>query len=73
MNPDLSQKVSIKIELLCAAGCTQVNQVLEKANNGMAIEELAEFNEAEVEQIVIELTNIMAVYEISDAEDCDGS
>jgi len=42
-----------------------------KASNGVAIEELAEFNESEVEQIVIELSNIMAVYEISDAEDCD--
>ena len=71
MNPDLSEKVSIKIELLCEAGCTQVNQVLEKAGNGEAIEELAEFNETEIEQIIIELTNIMTVYEISDAEDCD--
>ncbi len=71
MNPDLSRKVSIKIELLCEAGCTQVNQVLEKASNGVVIEELAEFDETEVEQIIIELTNIMAVYEISDAEDCD--
>ena len=71
MNPDLTEKVSIKIELLCAAGCTQVNQILEKASNGVAIEELAEFNEIEVKQIIIELTNIMAVYEISDAEDCD--
>jgi len=71
MNPDLSKKVSIKIELLCEAGCTQVNQVLEKAGNGAIIEELAEFNAHEIEQIVIELTNIMAVYEIRDAEDCD--
>ncbi len=71
MNPHLSEKASIKIELLCEAGCTQVNQVLEKAGNGNAIEELAEFSESEIEQIVIELTNIMAVYEISDAEDCD--
>jgi repressor of nif and glnA expression len=71
MNPDLSKKVSSKIELLCEAGCTQVNQVLEKAGNGEIIEELAEFNAHEIEQIVIELTNIMAVYEVSDAEDCD--
>jgi len=71
MNPHLSEKVSIKIELLCEAGCTQVHQVLEKAGNGNAIEELAEFSESEIEQIIIELTNIMAVYGISDAEDCD--
>jgi len=71
MNPNLSEKVSIKIELLCAAGCTQVNQVLEKASNGVAIEELTGFNETEIEQIIIELSNIMAVYDISDAEDCD--
>lgn len=71
MNQNLSEKVSIKIELLCKAGCTQVNQVLEKASKGVAIEELAEFNTAEVEQIITELTSIMAVYEVSDAEDCD--
>jgi len=71
MKPDLSKKVSIKIELLCEAGCTRVNRVLEKASNGVAIEELAEFNETEIKQIIIELTNIMAVYEINDAEDCD--
>jgi len=71
MNPDLSEKAAIKIELLCEAGCTQVNQILEKASNGAVIEELAEFSETEVELIIIELSNIMAVYEISDAEDCD--
>ncbi len=71
MKPDLSKKVSTKIELLCEAGCTQVNQVLKKASNGVVIEELAEFNETEIKQIIIELSNIMAVYEISDAEDCD--
>jgi len=71
MNQDLSEKVSIKIELLCGAGCSQVNQILKKAGNGEAIEELAEFNETEIAQIIIELSNIMAVYEISDAEDCD--
>ncbi len=70
MNPDLSEKVSSKIESLCEAGCTQVNQVLEKSSNGSAIEELTAFSATEIEQIIDELTKIMAVYESSDAEDC---
>ena len=68
MNPDLSEKVSSKIEALCGLGCSRVNQLLKQANNGYEIEELAEFNHVEVRQIIQELDNIMAVYD-SDDED----
>ncbi len=64
MNPDLSEKVSSKIEALCESGCTQINQLLEKAGDGKEIEELAEFNASEIKQIIDELEKIMAVYKI---------
>jgi len=62
MRPNLSKKVSNKIEELCAHGCTQVNQLLEDANNGKNIVEQSEFSDSEIKQIVDELTQIMAVY-----------
>ena len=62
MSPNLSKKVSNKIEELCAQGCTQVNQLLEDANNGKNIVEQSEFSDSEIKQIVDELTQIMAVY-----------
>ena len=69
MNPDLSEKVSSKIESLCGLGCTQVNQLLEKAGYGNKIEELADFSHAEVKQIIDELGKIMAVYDLDDSDD----
>ena len=68
MNPDLSEKVSSKIESICGLGCTQVNQLLEKAGNGNEIKELSGFSHSEVKQIVNELGKIMAVYETDDNE-----
>jgi uncharacterized protein YfkK (UPF0435 family) len=66
MNTDLSEKVSSKIEEICGLGCTQVNQLLDKAGNGSEIEELSDFSHSEVKQIVDELGNIMSVYDIDD-------
>ena len=63
MNPDLSEKVSNKIESICGLGCTQVNQLLEKAGNGNELKELSSFSHSEVKQIVDELGKIMAVYD----------
>ena len=63
MNPDLPKKVVNKIESICGLGCTQVNQLLEKAGNGNEIEELSDFSHSEVKQIVDELGKIMSVYE----------
>jgi len=69
MNPDLSEKVSSKIEALCESGCTQINQLLEKAGDGKEIAELAEFSPSEAEQIIEELGKIMAVYVYKSASD----
>ncbi len=62
MKSILSEKVSSKIETLCAQGCTQVNQLLEKAENRKNIVELAEFSHAESQQIIAELAQIMSIY-----------
>lgn len=63
MNPDLSKKVSNKIESLCTSGCSDINQLLEKAGNGEVLTDLKGFSPTEVQQIIHELGEIMAVYE----------
>jgi hypothetical protein len=63
MNPDLSKKAIKKIESLCELGCTQVNQLLEKAEKGNDIEELSGFSKAEMRLIINELVEIMSVYD----------
>lgn len=67
MTPEHSQKVSKKIESLCQLGCSQVNQLLEKASNGDNIEELSEFSASEINQIIDELAQIMSIYEDNDS------
>ena len=66
MNPDLSKKALNKIEVLCGKGCSDVNQLLERAKDGKLIEELAEFSHVEIKQILDELEQIMSVYEKRD-------
>ena len=68
MNPDLSKKAIDTIETLCEAGCTEVNQLLEKARDGNEIEELSDFDKEQINLIIDELDQIMAVYD----EDNDG-
>lgn len=71
MKPEHSNKVSKKIESVCEQGCSEVNQLLKKAENGEKIEELSEFSNKEINQIIDELSDIMTVYDIdNDAEDC---
>ena len=55
MNPNLSKKARDKIETLCGLGCTQVNQLLKKADRGDEIEELSEFTSSEKLLIIDEL------------------
>ncbi len=63
MNPDLSKKAIEKIESLCELGCTQVNQLLKKAEKGNDIEELSSFTKSEMSMIIEELGKIMSVYD----------
>ncbi len=66
MNPDLSKKAMDKIEALCGQGCSDVNQLLERAKNGNCIEELSDFNHSEIKQIIDELDQIMSIYDEDD-------
>lgn len=59
-----SSKVTEKIELICGLGCSEVNQLLEKAEKGNKIEELSDFSISEVDEIIDELSKIMSVYDI---------
>jgi len=60
-----SSKVNKKIESLCVQGCNEVNQLLEKADNGEVLNDLSEFSRLEISQIIDELSKIMAVYDKS--------
>lgn len=72
MKPEHSNKVAKKIESVCEQGCSEVNELLKKAENSNNIEELPEFSRTEIQQIIDELSEIMSVYGIDDdAEKCD--
>ncbi len=64
MKPSHSKKVSHKIETLCEQGCSEVNQIIAKAKKGNTIEELADFNNHEIETIIDELDQIMSIYNV---------
>lgn len=63
MNPNLPDKVTLKIETLCEQGCVEVNQVIEDVKQGKPVEQLADCNRTEIESIIDELSQIMAVYD----------
>ena len=64
--PELSKKAISKIEALCDQGCSQVNELLDKAENGSKLEELSDFSSNEISQIIDELSEIMSVYDDKD-------
>lgn len=66
MKPEHSNKVAKKIEAVCEQGCSEVNQLLKKAEKGNNIEELSEFSKNEINQIIDELSDIMSVYDIDE-------
>ena len=72
MKPDHSNKVAKKIESVCKQGCSEVNELLKKAEDSNNIEELSEFSSTEIKQIIDELREIMSVYDIDDdSKGCD--
>ncbi len=64
MSSKHSQKVTEKIESICGLGCSEVNQLLKNAENGNKIEELSEFSNTEISEIIDELSKVMSVYDI---------
>lgn len=69
MSPDFSKKIEITIETLCKQGCSQVNQIIDDARNGNNVEELSDFTQNEIKQIIDELSRIMSVYENNEHTD----
>ena len=63
MTPERYKVVSHQIESLCEQGCNQVSELLDKAENGSDISELSAFSRNEVNVIIDELSEIMAVYD----------
>lgn len=59
---ELTEKVTNKIETLCEEGCSEVNKLLVKAENGNTIDALSNFKSEEIEQIIDELSQIMSTY-----------
>jgi hypothetical protein len=59
---ELTEKVTNKIETLCEEGCSEVNKLLVKAENGDTIDALSNFKSEEIEQIIDELSQIMSTY-----------
>ncbi len=57
-----SEEVSNKVEALCAQGCTQVKQLLEDVKSGKNITELAMLSDADSQQVIDELAQIMSIY-----------
>jgi hypothetical protein len=64
--PELSKRINNKIEALCEEGCSQVNKLLLKAENGNKIDELSNFKSEEIDQIIDELSQIMSTYNNED-------
>ena len=64
---DLPENITDKIESICEQGCAQINQLLNTAENSNEIEELSEFSQSELKQIINELEDIMSIYENSNA------
>ena len=64
---DLPENITDKIESICEQGCMQINQLLNTAENSNEIEELSEFSQSELKQIINELEDIMSIYENSNA------
>ena len=59
---ELPEKTMHIIEAICEQGCNHVHRILCKAKKGAEIEELSDCSQAEIELIIAELKQVMAVY-----------
>ncbi len=66
MNPDLSKQAVLTIETLCELGCSHVNQLIDDARKGHKLDVLSDFEAAEIELIIEELSQIMMIYNKQD-------
>lgn len=65
-----SRIVTEKIESLCALGCTHVNDIIDRGNQCMDIEELEGFSKEEKQLILRALSDIMSVYTENKDQGC---
>ena len=63
MNPDLPAHLQILIETICERGCGTVNEIIAALESGNPVEEFTNLDNAERQQILFELKQIMAVYD----------
>ena len=63
MNPDLPAHLQTTIESICEQGCAKVNEIITALESGDSIEETADLGDGEREQVLLELKEIMAVYD----------
>ncbi len=52
-----------ELDRICDLGCTRVNEIIDAANSGKPVPELAGLNAADSENVVDRLKDIMAIYE----------
>ena len=54
------------IELICEQGCTVVREVIVGLEKNNQIQELKHLNSDELQQVLVELKVVMAIYDLSD-------
>ncbi len=62
MTQPLSDQVQSIIESICETGCNNVNQIIDQLETGQPTQETEHLTEAERQQVLHELKNIMSVY-----------
>jgi len=63
MNPDLPSHLQLLIETICERGCGRVNEIIAALESGNSVEEVTNLDSSERQQILVELKQIMAVYD----------
>lgn len=63
MNPDLPAHLQTLIETICERGCGTVNEIIAALESGNPVEEFTNLDSGERQQILLELKQIMAVYD----------
>lgn len=58
-----SEKVTKVIEMICEEGCTSVNNIIIALEKGEPSKYTTNLNKNEVQVVLIELKEIMAIYE----------
>ena len=63
MNPELPAHVRLTIETICELGCERVNEIIDSLESGTGVSETTGLDESDQRMVLMELKEIMAVYE----------